>query len=57
MNRLLPERHTDFVFSVTVDGIAFTLCLGLVALVILIFILVRTLIRTKRNAERGNRDR
>jgi cell division protein FtsW (lipid II flippase) len=55
VNRL-PESHTDFVFSVTVDWIAFTLCLGPVGLVT--FILVRMLIRAKRNASsRGDPDR
>ncbi len=47
VKRLLPESHTDFVFSVAAEEFGVALCLTLVALYA--FIVIRALIRAMRN--------
>jgi len=47
VKRLLPESHTDFVFSVAAEEFGVALCLALVAL--FAFIVIRALIRAMRN--------
>src|SRR5476649_508453 len=47
VKRLLPESHTDFVFSVAAEEFGVALCLALVSL--FAFIVVRALLRAMRN--------
>ena len=47
VKRILPESHTDFVFSVAAEEFGVALCLVLVALYA--FIVIRALIRAMRN--------
>lgn len=47
VKRLLPESHTDFVFSVAAEEFGVALCLALVAL--FAFIVIRALVRAMRN--------
>ena len=47
VKRILPESHTDFVFSVAAEEFGVALCLVLVAL--FTFIVVRALVRAMRN--------
>ena len=47
VKRLLPESHTDFVFSVAAEEFGVALCLVLVSL--FAFIVIRALIRAMRN--------
>ena len=49
VKRMLPESHTDFVFSVAAEEFGIALCLALVAL--FSFIVVRALIRAMRNED------
>jgi len=49
VKRMLPESHTDFVFSVAAEEFGIVLCLALVAL--FSFIVVRALIRAMRNED------
>ncbi|MBS0535806.1 MAG: putative lipid II flippase FtsW [Proteobacteria bacterium] len=47
VKRMLPEAHTDFVFSVAAEEFGVVLCLALVALYT--FIVVRAMLRAMRN--------
>ena len=47
VKRLLPESHTDFVFSVAAEEFGVVLCLALAALYA--FIVLRALVRAMRN--------
>ncbi len=49
VKRLLPESHTDFVFSVAAEEFGVALCLALVTL--FAFIVLRSLIRAMRNED------
>jgi cell division protein FtsW len=49
VKRLLPESHTDFVFSVAAEEFGVALCLALVML--FAFIVIRSLIRAMRNED------
>jgi cell division protein FtsW len=49
VKRLLPESHTDFVFSVAAEEFGVALCLALVALYA--FIVIRALIRAMNNED------
>jgi cell division protein FtsW (lipid II flippase) len=44
--RVLPDSHTDFLFSVDRGAVA----LGLALMALLSFIVIRTLLRTRRGA-------
>lgn len=49
VKRLLPESHTDFVFSVAAEEFGVALCLALVTL--FAFIVLRSLLRAMRNED------
>jgi cell division protein FtsW len=49
IKRILPEGHTDFVFSVAAEEFGIALCLVLVAL--FAFIVIRSLLRALRNED------
>jgi cell division protein FtsW len=53
VKRILPESHTDFVFSVAAEEFGVALCLVLVAL--FTFIVVRALVRAMRNDDHFTR--
>jgi cell division protein FtsW len=53
VKRILPESHTDFVFSVAAEEFGVVLCLVLVALYA--FIVIRALVRAMRNPDHFSR--